>query len=188
MPATTSVFSYSSAPQPIRPGKKYRNEEGPSLTLMSDPRVIRGTTNLNTAMLKKSSTTKGATGGGGATTEGSTARGELSTSSNQKNNLNRTSANNQPTYHLSAKKYCSEELDLSAFLTEGADKLPIMRPADTQTDEFNRRPPTPDYVPRKTGTFSEYGVIVTLFYGIMKCFWCDSKVISENVPGSITQH
>ena len=41
-------YSYSSAPQPIKPAKKYRNEEeGVTLTMMSDPRVVRGSTLAN---------------------------------------------------------------------------------------------------------------------------------------------
>ena len=144
MPSTTSVFSYSSAPQPIKPGKKYRNEDGPSLTLMSDPRVVRGTTNITQPTLRTSSTANGA-----ATSRNPPGRrkGDLSKTNGQ----DAKSANSQSTYFFEVRKYCEAGLDLSTYLTEGAERLPSSKPIETQTDEFRRRPPTPDYVPRKTG-------------------------------------
>ena len=140
MPSTSTVFSYSSAPQPIRPGKKYRNEDGVSLTLMSDPRVIRGSTNSAPATLKKSSTANGIA-----------TSGSRSSVLSKSNNQNSTPPNNQSTYVFQTKKYCNDELDLSTYLTEGAHKIPKSKTNDTQTDEFHRRPPTPEYIPRKTG-------------------------------------
>ena len=144
MPSTTSVFSYSSAPQPIKPGKKYRNEDGLSLTLMSDPRVVRGTTNIAQPSSRKSSTVDGVTTSSNAP---GSKRGALSKSNNQ----NTRSTINQSTYFFEVKKYCEEGLDLSTYLTEGTDRLPSSKAIDTQTDEFHRRPPTPEYIPRKIG-------------------------------------
>ncbi|CAN0444520.1 unnamed protein product, partial [Discosporangium mesarthrocarpum] len=44
------------------------------------------------------------------------------------------------------------ELDLSRFLVEpGEGERPPEKNAETQTDCFSDCPPTPDYVPRKTG-------------------------------------
>mmetsp|Transcript_29483 Transcript_29483/g.28201 ORF Transcript_29483/g.28201 Transcript_29483/m.28201 type:complete len:442 (+) Transcript_29483:141-1466(+) len=141
---STHVFSYQSNPQPIRPGKKYREDEnGLSLSLMSDPRVIRGTTTTVNPAVKKVFTLKDAV----------TARN--STLSNTKR------ANNQSSYSFESKKYCSEELDLSKYLTEETEKIPISKPAESQTDEFDNRPPTPDYVPRKTGVDTSTQIIDT---------------------------
>ena len=143
MPSTTSVFSYSSAPQPIKPGKKYRNEDGLSLTLMSDPRVVRGTTNISQPISKSS------------TVDGVTTRnnppGSRRGASSKTNNQNTIPAISQSTYSFEVKKYCEDGLDLSTYLTEGMERLPSSKAVDTQTDEFHRRPPTPEYVPRKTG-------------------------------------
>jgi hypothetical protein len=111
---------------------------------MSDPRVIRGTTTTNTnPAVKKVFTLKDAV----------TARN--STLSNNKR------SNNQPSYSFESKKYCSEELDLSKYLTEETEKIPISKPAESQTDEFDNRPPTPDYVPRKTGVDTSTQIIDT---------------------------
>jgi hypothetical protein len=130
--------------QPIRPGKKYREDEnGLSLSLMSDPRVIRGTTTTVNPAVKKVFTLKDAV----------TARN--STLSNTKR------GNNQPSYSFESKKYCSEELDLSKYLTEETEKIPKSKPAESQTDEFDNRPPTPDYVPRKTGVDTSTQIIDT---------------------------
>jgi hypothetical protein len=134
---STSIFSYSTAPQPIRPGKKYRNDEG-SLphNLMNDPRVIRGITTVVPPAL---TTTKGASAGTGK------MRTDFSRTSNDK-----SKNQNQGSYIFESKKYCNDEFDMSTFLTE-ANQHPTTRPVDTQTDDFQYRPPTPEYIPRKTG-------------------------------------
>lgn len=136
---STSIFSYSTAPQPIRPGKKYRNDEG-SLphNLMNDPRVIRGITTVVPPAL---TTTKGASAGTGK------IKNDFNRTSNDKSK-NQTS--NQGSYIFESKKYCNDEFDMSTYLTE-ADQHPPTRPVDTQTDDFQYRPPTPEYIPRKTG-------------------------------------
>jgi hypothetical protein len=46
-------------------------------------------------------------------------------------------------------------------LTEETEKIPISKPAESQTDEFDNRPPTPDYVPRKTGVDTSTQIIDT---------------------------
>lgn len=43
------------------------------------------------------------------------------------------------------------EVDLTYFLTEQGKKRPDENDMKTQTDEFQVRPPTPTYVPKKTG-------------------------------------
>lgn len=146
MPASSSVFSYSTAPQPIRPGKKYRTDEGGlSLNLMSDPRVIRGMTNVIPPGLSKLSASKGSTGKGKVIDSSSIA----ATKSRSKNS-EETIGDRKSAYSFESKKYCHEELDLSSYLNE-ASKAPLMKPIDCQTDVFHVRPPTPEYIPCKTG-------------------------------------
>jgi hypothetical protein len=90
--------------------KKYRQpEDALSLSLMSDPRVIRGTTNqTSTPTLKKLST-----GRGNLTTGIPTG---LASTDNRSSNQSKQS---QSSYYFDSKKYCSDELDLSLYLTEG---------------------------------------------------------------------
>lgn len=144
-----SLFSYSTAPQPIKPAAKYRNKDAAaaagdvSLSLMSDPRVIRGTT---TAPLF--STRPGAANNllGGEGTEKEGFRNTKKSSSSK-------DATSRGTYNFEFKKYSNDDLDLSLYLTEKNDKANRYPPkiVETQTDEFVPRPPSPEYVPRKTG-------------------------------------
>ena len=146
MPASSSVFSYSTAPQPIRPGKKYRADEGGlSLNLMSDPRVIRGMTNVIPPGLSKLSASKGSTGNGKV----NDSSGKAATKSRNKNS-EETLGDHKSAYSFESKKYCHEELDLSSYLNE-ASKAHLTKPVDCQTDIFHVRPPTPEYIPCKTG-------------------------------------
>ena len=141
MPIT---FNYSSNPQPIKPGKKYRNNnDGLSLSLMSDPRVVRGNTGNQTpnkiseALLSKSNIEKNVN--------------EHKKSTLNENGTTKHKQNGRPMYSFEVKKYSCDDLDLSLYLT---DRNEIKFPAkvvETQTDEFNERPRTPDYIPRKTG-------------------------------------
>lgn len=66
------------------------------------------------------------------------------------NDKSKNQTSNQGSYIFESKKYCNNEFDMSTFLTEG-DHHPPTRPVDTQTDDFQYRPPTPEYIPRKTG-------------------------------------
>jgi hypothetical protein len=43
------------------------------------------------------------------------------------------------------------DVDLTYFLTEQGKVAPVQQDTRTQTDEFQPRPPTPPYIPKKTG-------------------------------------
>mmetsp|Transcript_36 Transcript_36/g.67 ORF Transcript_36/g.67 Transcript_36/m.67 type:complete len:418 (-) Transcript_36:251-1504(-) len=132
-----STFSYSNAPQAIIPKKKYRSEDDNGFTLMSDPRVVRGVTRAGKG---KRGATQGAKGPG-KTRAQAEADEEAARS-------------HQPTYEYKVAQLVRPEIDLSQFLVEREDTAAPKKPpkvAETQTDKFQERPDTPEYVPRKTG-------------------------------------
>jgi hypothetical protein len=137
-------FQYSSAPLPIKPKKapKYRNEEeGVTLNLMSDPRVVRGSTfaNARQLMLNKSSRTQSQT--------------KTQNSFQQSGNHDMSSANEKanPYYEFVFRGSVADEIDLSMNLVEHLPEAGPGKTGETQTDVFIPRAPTPEYIPRKTG-------------------------------------
>lgn len=66
------------------------------------------------------------------------------------NNFKRQKAKTSP-YELSPGPLARIEVDLTYFLTEQGTTVPEETEVKTQTDEFMERPPTPKYVPKKTG-------------------------------------
>ena len=151
-----SLFSYSTAPQPIKPVTKYRNKDATgdlSLSLMSDPRVVRGTTATPMFATRAGGNGAAAMGddaaaGAVAGAEGTHARRKVAASSSSKEGSNQRGA-----YTFEFKKYSNDDLDLTLYLTEQNDKKNRFPPkvVETQTDAFVPRPQTPDYIPRKTG-------------------------------------
>jgi hypothetical protein len=135
-----SSFSYSNAPQALKPKKKYRSssEADAGFTLMSDPRVVRGVTRSSantTHSLAHSLTGPGR----------SRAREEAE---------EEAARSHQPTYQYRVAQLVRPEIDLSQYLEERVSECASKKPpkvAETQTDQFQQRPDTPEYVPRKTG-------------------------------------
>jgi len=132
MPAEP-LFQYSTAPQPLKPKKKYREDDG-HFTLMSDPRVMRGS-NFSTL--------------------GKTKRGPEKPTQRVhrpvvEENIDEASA--RPSFQFEVPPLVKSDLDLSKYLIEPSKNANVrMRNADNQTDVFKERPVTPEYVPRKTG-------------------------------------
>lgn len=146
-----STFSYSNAPQAIIPKKKkYRSDEDGAFTLMSDPRVVRG------SVVKSK-------GGGMPGTAGSKAGQTVPGKSRQatkedESRREEESRSHQATYQYKVPVLVRPEIDLSQYLVErepehpaGGQKARPPKAAETQTDVFQERPDTPEYVPRKTG-------------------------------------
>lgn len=145
-----STFSYSNAPQALLPKKKYRSTEeddaaagggGTGFTLMSDPRVVRGPT--RTGKNKSKSATSSAPGRRQAQAETAAEEEEAGRS-------------HRATYQYKVEGLVRPEIDLSQFLVERAPDLAEQRrrapkEGQTQTDKFQDRPASPEYVPRKTG-------------------------------------
>ena len=156
-----SLFSYSTAPQPIKPVTKYRNKEAGinelSLSLMSDPRVIRGTT--TTPLFSATRPTGGSRPNETDNNNNNDPNALLF--NNKRSSSSKTDINQRGTYTFAFKKYSNDDLDLSLYLTERETKNIASRyppkMVETQTDAFVPKPQTPDYVPRKTGidTYTE---------------------------------
>lgn len=132
MPAEPA-FQYSAAPQPLKPKKKYREDEA-HLTLMSDPRVMRGS-NFSTLGKTKNAPEK------------ITQRIQRPV---VEEHVEEISA--RPTFTFDVPSLVKSDLDLSKYLIEPTKNTKVrVRNADNQTDAFKERPLTPEYVPRKTG-------------------------------------
>lgn len=153
MPLQDSTYTYSSQPHsaPTKTSKHYRNAnnelpQGVPLTLMSDPRVVRGITHTLAKKISKSKDD----------TLHSTAHHKLSRTKLQ-DEVERSS---QPYYNYTVKKFSTTEIDVTDYLIERNDYPTRTREIDIQTNAFEPiiRPPTPEwrqyegsYVPRKTG-------------------------------------
>lgn len=141
---TTEIqFGHSVQPKSVghKSGRKYRSDglENAPLTLMSDPRVVRGNTQ---AMARKVAATKaGSFGerGGQVVYDGGSAQQEAVQLP-------------MPSYAYDVRSHVAPDLDLSPYLVVKDEELGVRKKeVDSQTNEFQARPPTPEYVPRKTG-------------------------------------
>lgn len=136
-------YQYSAAPQPLKPTKKYRSEDDQvTLNYLADPRVIKGNTHalarqlaLNKSLLGGNTTKPGATISGAATGSGPKP----------------SDIPSMPSYHYTVHRYVSEDTNLDLYLTEQEADPKVHFSVDTQTDRFQPRPQTPDFIPRKTG-------------------------------------
>ena len=140
---TEPMFSYSAAPQPVKPRNKYRNVgEEAGLTLMSDPRVRRGIT-LGSA--------KGA--GPGHSTSGLAAPPSKpkKTSARAPTGASSHPAPGQPMYSFEVAGFAGSEFNLDQYLVANEEVKQSNQNESSQTDEFVPLPPPAEYVPRKTG-------------------------------------
>eukprot|EP01041_Mallomonas_annulata_P003403 gene3403-6755_t len=132
---TEATFSYSTAPLPVKPRKKFRDtlDDGPT-SLMCDPRVVRGNTH---AMARTLASMK--------------RDNEQKTKPIKTVEIKPPESPSRPTYSYEVPEFVSAELDLSLYLIDNGASRPSVKVAETQADEFKYRPDTPEYVPRKTG-------------------------------------
>ena len=154
-------YEYGSVPQPA-PVKakqstkqsKYRDQTSTAadLTLMSDPRVVRGST---FALARKIAAAKEADDIEKA--KENQPKNETYFSKSAKlassSSLSSSSSNkSQPSYVYEVKPYVNPSIDISSYLVEPDDPYkPKPKHIESQTDVFAKRPPTPEYIPRKTG-------------------------------------
>lgn len=137
--ADLASFTYSSQPHaaPTKVAAKqtrYRDPDDTPLTLMSDPRVVRGSTH---SLARKITLSKNEL----SRSQGlATRRGPPE--SEQKP---------QPSYNFTVKPFSTDEIDVSKYLIQQTESRPQKKPLETQTDEFIPRPDTPEYVPAKVG-------------------------------------
>lgn len=143
MPAETEMlFAHSSAPKSIKPqgSRKYRanDEEVDPLPISSDPRVIRGSTN---SLARKVAAAK-------QTSKAASKSRMMSSSMGAKE----AKQESRPTYRFDVMGHVGPDIDLTECLVSKDDGVPIQkREVEAQVDVFKARPPSPAYIPRKTG-------------------------------------
>jgi hypothetical protein len=157
---TEPIFSYSAAPQPVKPRTKYRSVgEEAGLTLMSDPRVRRGLTVGGGGGSGTGSAAGARTPGAGAGTAAGKSAEFLPTKSKRSSSKaaggggGGHSAPGQPTYTFTVPDFSGSEFNLDQYLVASDDavKHNNNQHEGCQTDEFAPLPPPAQYVPRKTG-------------------------------------
>jgi hypothetical protein len=156
MPTTNNIFSYSSNPLPVKPSnsrKKYK-DDGNNFTLMSDPRVVRG---MVRSSLKKSLPEKIS-----KDTSSSSHRHNHGRNIDEKNEKRQfdemhgsgsthNSGHVTGMYSYNVSSIVQENIDVTQYLIEQESNKPIQKVHETQTDDFQERPLTPEYIPKKTG-------------------------------------
>lgn len=119
------------------------------LTMMSDPRVVRGNTHT---LAKKAALLRA------QQAEEEAKRKTAEEAKHQQQEQARTSMHAEPTapyYRFEVKPFSSADFSLSQYL-EAADDLDVRtRDVTTEMDALNERPATPEYIPRKTGVDRE---------------------------------
>lgn len=138
-------YQYSAAPQPLKPTKKYRSDDDQvTLNYLADPRVIKGNTH---ALARQLALNKSLLGGGNTATmkPGATSNG-MTTSGPKPSDIP-----SMPSYQYTVHRYVSDDTNLDLYLTEQEVDPKVHYSVDTQTDRFQPRPQTPDFIPRKTG-------------------------------------
>jgi hypothetical protein len=132
------AYTYSSQPHSApnqRHAKLYKSTEQPvdgtPLTMMSDPRVIRGNTHSLVRKVTKVKTDMTST--------------KLITVSDS------TAYNSRPSYSYQVKSFSNTEIDVSKYLVEQNMDSVQMKNVNNQTDEFSGRPQSAEYIPTKTG-------------------------------------
>lgn len=139
---TEPIFSYAAAPQPVKPRSKYRNVgEEAGITLMSDPRVRRGTT---------LGTSKGANPLRNGAAVSQTKANRIPRDSEPAESLN---VHSQPTYTFEVGSFAGSEFNMNQYLIAADESVTknSNQNESCQTDEFVPLPPPADYIPRKTG-------------------------------------
>lgn len=140
---TGPLFSYSAAPQPVKPKSKYRNVgEEAGLTLMSDPRVRRGLT-------IGSKTNQQPPEHSGPATKRTLKKTAKALGDNVNGQNDDTIS--QPSYSFVVPDFCGSEFNLDKYLVASDERKNNNQNESCQTDEFVPLPPPAEYVPRKTG-------------------------------------
>lgn len=137
---TTTSFTYSSQPHPAPKNTSSKTLPG-TLTIMSDPRVVRGNTH---SIAKKVSKYK-QTMGGSASLDARAMLEKSKTFALSEPEIN-------PTYFYEVKPFAGPDIDVSSHLIARDDyNAVVKKEIQSQTDKFYEREPTEKYVPRKTG-------------------------------------
>lgn len=136
-------FKFQSEPKALKAKGKFRENDA-TLTLMSDPRVVRGNTHTLARKVALAAQT-----GKGTTAPGLPRSGKNATKVDQSENVDQLPF---PTYFYEPTTFTGSDLSISQYLEEDpAKSFKSFSDESTQYDNFQPRPVTPDYVPKKTG-------------------------------------
>lgn len=142
MTRTQTGYTYTSNPH-AAPRALF--SQSVPLTMMSDPRVVRGNTHT---LAKKAAVQRAQESEKDALIK---AKVEAKRVQEQ---LARTNMHPDPTgpyYRFEVKPFSSLDFDIAQYLEAPDDLGPRMRDVQTEVDQLNERPATPEYIPRKTG-------------------------------------
>ncbi len=131
-------FTYTSEPHSApRLFSQTLPTRGVPLTLMSDPRVVRGNTHSLARKISKARSEE--------IKEKRTAR-----ILEQRAHEDEESSN-MPFYSFVTKPFAEEDIDIMKYLVEPEDVIVPKKECTTQVDEFRPLPAPSKYIPRKTG-------------------------------------
>jgi hypothetical protein len=145
--AASSSFTYTSTPHSAPRAGAYRNTNAETvpLTMMSDPRVIRGNTHALTRKIAKERTAAAALAAYQGAMPGSKRAPETYQSLIHP-------PNTQAYYSFASKPFSSEATDLSSYLVDARDEEVVqLNDISTQADRFAPLLTRQPYIPRKTG-------------------------------------
>lgn len=140
-------YSFDAAPRVVAPQtEKYRDKENVPTNMMHDKRIFRGNVH-NLSNLRKALTPAEADEQR-VTREKETRQEEMlktQLAAFKKSKLKQTP------YDIKPAATARIEVDLDYFLTDQQDIRPISVETAVEVDEFLPKPPSPKYVPKKTG-------------------------------------
>lgn len=136
-------FSYSTTPQPLKPftKKKYKDDKKiENLNILSDPRVVKGST---LAAARKISNL-----GNHSTTEENNRHNKDINAMKSKPNENHSAY-----YSFNPSSFTQDGVEILSHLIEQPNESINTSSAEvfSQTDFFIHQPPSPKYIPKKTG-------------------------------------
>jgi hypothetical protein len=150
MPTTNNIFSYSSNPLPVKPNRKKYKDDEVNLTIMSDPRVVRG---MVSTSLKKPLTNEKKSSSTSSSTLNKRNQERTREETREETSITSTaSSGTSGSYSYHVRSLVQDDIDVTQYLIEDTSSTTVpMKVHETQTDQFYSRPVTPEYIPRKTG-------------------------------------
>jgi hypothetical protein len=129
-----SSYTFTSSPRAVgKAGKKYRDPTDKRINLMNDPRVRRGITVASVHSTYIESTPE-----------------EIASIKRDTRRKDRSPQSNRPATPEAVDGRQHMEIQTENFLEELTDR-PVEKDRETQTDVFMDRPPSPLFIPKKSG-------------------------------------
>lgn len=131
-------FTYTSEPHSApRLYSQTMPVRGVPLTIMSDPRVVRGNTHSLARKISKARSDE--------------IKEKKTVKILEKRAAEEEESYNMPFYSFVTKPFAEEDVDIMKYLVEPEDAIVLTKECTTQVDEFKPLPAPLSYIPRKTG-------------------------------------